>query len=113
MLVEVKRDNCRSESGSAEGSPSVGESPEGAGPTAVGQSPAGAGPAVVRETISRDGDLRNFGETGHGEAVVPVEVGPERDQPDQPGRPGEMGAYLSGDFWSAFLPPGLQAPPDV
>ena len=26
----------------------------------------------------RDGDLRNFGETGHGEAAVPVEVGPER-----------------------------------
>ena len=96
MLVEVKRDNCRSESGSAEGSPSVGESPEGAGPTAVGQSPAGAGPAVVRETISRDGDLRNFGETEHGEATVPVDFGPERDQPDQPGKAGEMSVYPSG-----------------
>ena len=38
MLVEVKRDNGRSESGSAEGSAVVGEMPQGAGPTAVGQS---------------------------------------------------------------------------
>ena len=44
----------------------------------------------------RDGGLRNFGETGHGEADVPVEVGPERDQPDQPGRAGEMSIYPSG-----------------
>ena len=36
MLVEVKRDNGRSESGSAEGSVGVSESPEGAGPTAAG-----------------------------------------------------------------------------
>ena len=40
--------------------------------------------------------MRDFGETGHGEAAVPVEVGPERDQPDQPGRAGEMGVYPSG-----------------
>ena len=33
---------------------------------------------------------------GHGEAAVPVEVGPERGQPDQPGRAGEMGVYPSG-----------------
>ena len=91
MLVEVKRDNGRSESGSAEGSTAVGESPEGAGPTAVGQNPTGAGPTAVRETILRYGGLRNFGETGHGEAPVLVEVGPEKDQPDQPGRAGEMG----------------------
>ena len=79
MLVEVKRDNGRSEFGSAEGSAAVGESPEGAGPTAVGQRPARAGPTAVRETILRDGGLRNFGETGHGEAAVHAEVGPKRD----------------------------------
>ena len=95
-LVEAKRGNGRSEFGSAEGSADVGESPEGAGPTAVGQSPAGARPTAVREMIFRDRGLRNFGETGHGEAAVPVVVGPERDQPDQPGRAGEMGVYPSG-----------------
>ena len=79
MLVEVKRDNGRSDSGTAEGSAAVGESPEGAGPTAVGQRPARAGPTAVRETILRDGGLRNFGETGHGEAAVHAEVGPKRD----------------------------------
>ena len=36
MLVEVKRDNGQSASGSAEGSVGVSESPEGAGPTAAG-----------------------------------------------------------------------------
>ena len=51
ILVEVKRDNGRLESGSAKGSAAVGESLEGAGPTAAGQSPAGAGPTAVRETI--------------------------------------------------------------
>ena len=96
MLVEVKRDNGWSESGSADGRLAVEESPEEAGPTAVRQSPAGAGPAAVREKISRDGNLRNFGETGHGEAAVPAEVAPERDQSDQPGRTDEMGAYPSG-----------------
>ena len=96
MLVEVKRDNSRSESGSAEGSAAVGESPEGAEPTAVGQSPTGAGPTAVRETILRYGGLRNFGETGHGEAPVLVEVGPEKDQPDQPGRASEIGVYPKG-----------------
>ena len=86
MLVKVKRDTGRSESGSA----AVGESPEGAEPTAVGQSLAGAGPTTaVQETILRDGGYPNFGETGHGEAAVPVEVGPERGQPDQPGGAGE------------------------
>ena len=79
MLVEVKRDNGRSDSGTAEGSAAVGESPDGAGPTAVGQRPARAGPTAVRETILRDGGLRNFGETGHGEAAVHAEVGPTRD----------------------------------
>ena len=96
MLVEFKRDTGRSESGGAEGSAAVGKSPEGAGPTAVGQSPAEAGPATVRETILRDGGMWNFGEMGHGEAGVPVEVGPERDQPDQPGKAGEMSVYPSG-----------------
>ena len=96
MLVEVKRDNGRSESGRAEGSAAVGEIPQGAGPNAVGQSPAGAGPTALRETILRDGGLRKFGETGHGKAAVPVEVDPERDQPDQPGRAGKMGVYPSG-----------------
>lgn len=96
MLVEVKRDNGRSESGSAEGSAAVGEIPQGAGPTSVGQSPAGAGPTAVRETIVRDGGLRKFGETGHGQVAVPVKVSPERDQLDQLGRAGEMGVYFSG-----------------
>ena len=45
--------------------------------------------------ILPDGGLRKFGETRHGEAAVPVEVGPERDHPDQPGRAGEMGVYPS------------------
>ena len=94
MLIKFKRDNGRSKSGSAEGSAAVGESPEGSGPTALGQSPAGAGPTAVRKTIWRDGGLRNFGEMGHGEdAVVPVEVGPERDESDQPGGAGAMGVY--------------------
>ena len=96
MLVEVKRDNGRSESGRAEGSAAVGEIPQGAGPNAVGQSQAGAGLTAVRETIVRDGRLRNFGETGHGEVAVPVKVGPERDQLDQLGRAGEMGVYSTG-----------------
>ena len=47
MLFEFKRVNGRSESGSAEGSAVVGESPAGAGPIGVGQSPAGAGPTAV------------------------------------------------------------------
>ena len=102
MLVEVKRDNGRSDSGTAEGSAAVGESPEGAGPTAVGQRPARAGPTAVRETILRDGGLRNFGETGHGEAAVPIAVGPERDQPNQSGRAGEMGVYPCGEFDGGF-----------
>ena len=64
MLVEVKRDNGRSDSGTAEGSAAVGESPEGAGPTAEGQKPAGAEPTAVRQTISHDGGLRNFRRDG-------------------------------------------------
>ena len=44
----------------------------------------------------RERDLRNFGETGHVEAAVPVEVGPKRDKPNQPGRASEMGVYPSG-----------------
>ena len=63
MLVVVKRHNGQSESGSAEGSAAVGESPEGAGRIAAGQSPAGAGPTAAREMILRDGGLQNFGET--------------------------------------------------
>ena len=51
MLVEVKRNTGRSESGGAEGSAAVGKSPEGAGPTALRQSLVGAGPTAVRETI--------------------------------------------------------------
>ena len=90
MLVEFKRDNGRSESGSAEGS------------AVVGESPAGAGPAAVRETIVHAGGLRNFGETGHGEAAVPIAVGPERDQPNQSGRAGEMGVYPCGEFDGGF-----------
>ena len=62
-------------------------SPEGAGPTAVGQSPAGAGPIATEV-----GGIS--GETGRGEAAVPVEVGLERSQPDQPGKAGELGVYL-------------------
>ena len=58
MLAEVKRDNGRSESGTAEGSAAVRESPAGAGPTAVGQSPEGSGPSAARETILRDGCCR-------------------------------------------------------
>ena len=41
MLVEVKRDNGRLESGTSEGSAAVWESPQGAGPTAVRQSNRG------------------------------------------------------------------------
>ena len=89
MLVEVKRDNGRSEFGSAEGSAAVGESPEGAGPTALGQGRVqGQGLLLYERRFLRDGGLRNFGETRHGEAAVPVEVDPETDQPDQPGRHG-------------------------
>ena len=58
MLVEIKRDKGRSESGSAEGSDAVRESPE--------------------ETSLSDGGLQNFGEMGLTEAAVPVEVGPDR-----------------------------------
>ena len=79
-----------SESGSAEGSASGGESPEGARSTDVGRCPAEAGPTAVQEAVLRDGGLRNFGKTGHRDVAVPAEVGPERDQPDQPGRAGEM-----------------------
>ena len=92
MLVEVMRDNGQSESVSAEGSAAVGESPEGAGPTAIGQSQVGAGPTPARDTILRDGGLRNSGET-HAGSAVPVEVDRAKDQPDQPGRAGEMGVY--------------------
>ena len=42
----------------------------------------------------RDGRSGNFGANGRGQ-TGPVEVGPERDQPDQPGRTGERGAYPS------------------
>ena len=83
MLAEFIRDDGPSESGSAEGS------------DAVEESPAGAGRTAVRETILGDRGLRNFGETGHGEAAVPVEVSPERGQPDQPRKAVEMGAYPS------------------
>ena len=37
----------------------------------------------------RDRGLRKFGETGHGEAAVPVDVGPARGKPDQTGRDGK------------------------
>ena len=104
MLVEVKRDNGQSASGSAEGSAAVEESPEGTGPTAVGQSPAGGGPTSVRETVLRDGGFRIFGATGQGEAAVPVEVSPEWDKLDQPGRAGEMGAYPSGGGTELGIP---------
>ena len=74
-LVDFKRDNGRSEPGSAEGSDAVGESPAGAGRTAVGQRPAGAGPTAVREMILRDGGLRNFREMGRGEAARWIQRG--------------------------------------
>ena len=95
MPAEFMRDDGQSESGSAEGSATVGKSPAEAGPTALGQSPAGVGPTAVRETILRDGGSRNFGAIGRGETAVPVDAGPEREQPDQPGRAGEKGAYPS------------------
>ena len=59
MLVEVNRDNGRSESGSAESSAAVRESPEGAGPTAVGQSPAGASSCCSCRGWSREGPARS------------------------------------------------------
>lgn len=40
--------------------------------------------------FERVGDSRNLGALGRTDAV-PVEVGPERDQPDHPGRAGERG----------------------
>ena len=119
------RDDDQSESGSTEisaavressaeaGRAAVGQSPTGAGPTAVrestavgdisagarrmavGQSPARAGSTAVQETILLDGTLRNFGETGHGQVAVRVEVFPERNHPGQQGRAGEMSAYPS------------------
>ena len=96
MLVEVKLDNSRSESGSAEGSAAVGESPRrGRTHCCRVESSRGRVYCCTRDDFC-DGGLRNFGETGHGEAVVPAEVGPERDQPDQPGRAGEMGVHPSG-----------------
>ena len=39
---------------------------------------------------------------GLGEAAVPVEVGPQRGQPDQPGRAGERGAFSSGELGGGF-----------
>ena len=89
MSVEFKRDNGRLDSGGAEGSAAARERSAGPRPTAVRQRPAVAGPAAVRGTILGDGGLRNFGETGQAEAAFPVEIGPERDEPDQLGRSGE------------------------
>ena len=45
----------------------------------------------------RDGASCNLVETGRGEFVFLVEVGPVRNQRDQPGRVGEKGAYPSGE----------------
>ena len=73
MLVEFKRDNGRSESGSAEGSAAVGGA--WARPTSVGHNPAGARSTAVREMILRDGGSRNFGAIGRQETAVPVEIG--------------------------------------
>ena len=95
MLVEVKRDNGRLESGTSEGSAAVWESPKEAEPTAGGQSPAGEEPTAVRET--RDAGLRKFSQTGHGETAVPVEVGPMRGYPDQQRRAGEWDLYPGGE----------------
>ena len=40
---------------------------------------------------------------GHGEAAVPVEVGPERGQTDQPGRAREIGVHPSGELDVALV----------
>ena len=98
-VAEFIRDDGQSEFGGVEGSAAVGGRPARAGPTAVGDSPGGAAPTAVRETLAeaglvrdtatavretilRDGSSHNFGAIGRGETAVPVEVGPERDQPD-------------------------------
>ena len=152
MLVEVKKDNGRSESGSAEGSSAVRESPEQVAPTAVRQTLARARPTDVRyssgvegtavadvrkssrraiptavrstsgpsgdgfvpdtraerETILRHDDSRNYGKMGRGEAVIPVDVGPQRSQPDQSGRAGESVAFSRGEFGVGFRLPSSQ-----
>ena len=94
MLAELMTDDGQLESRSAALSAAVGERAAEAERTAVGQSPAGAGPIAARQTIFRDGGLREIIETGHREAAVPSEVGLGRGQPDKPGRAGEMGACL-------------------
>lgn len=44
--------------------------------------------------VLRDGDSRNVGAMGSGEAAAPDEVGPVRGQSDQPGTAGERDVYI-------------------
>ena len=87
MLVEFNKDNGQSESGSAEGSAAVRESPEGAGSTPVGQSPARVGPTAVRETILRDGGFAEFRRDGTRRRCCSCR-GWSREGPARPAREG-------------------------
>ena len=77
MIAEFTRDNGRSESGSAEGSATIGQIPRGIVPTAVTGTPAAAvGMArdigAVAETTLREGASPDLGATGRGGTALPV-----------------------------------------
>ena len=105
MMTEFMVNNGRSESSSAEGSAAVGGSPPGAEPTAARETPVAAAAGGVargdttagREATLREDISRNFGVTGRRGAVVLVEVGPARSQPDQQRRAGEWDLYPGGE----------------
>ena len=112
MIAELMRNNGPSESSSAEGSAAARESPLGAEPTAARQTSAAAAAAAAaggrargdtcttaaREATLREDTSRRFGVTGRRGAVVPVEVGPARGQPDQQRGTGEWGTYPGGEL---------------
>ena len=110
MIAELMRNNGPSESSSAEGSAAVRESPLGAEPTAARQTSAAAAAAAgggargdtcttaAREATLREDTSCRFGVTGRRGAVVPVEVGPARGQPDQQRGAGEWGTYPGGEL---------------
>ena len=84
-------------------------SQQGADPTAAARQISAAGAVttgggargyttVAREMTFREDVSRSVGVTGRGKAVVPVEVGPARGQPDQPKGAGEWGSYPGGEL---------------
>lgn len=91
IVADFTRSNGQSEFGGVVGS------------AAARESPAGERPA--RETgtglFLNDGDSKTFEALGRGDAV-PVEVGPEWDQPGQPRRAGGGGLYPGGEFGGGF-----------